>query len=165
VQFPSNCIYVLELEKCDTQTPSTQSPVCSGGSRNQNTSHIPPLGGSSKLRHIQVFTYSCSVISQWNIKVDIQTGIICKHLWYKWMLWLTLPSICNASNVCENCWGILAIFLYVDLGVHGHFSFVHCFPSIICSEILKFLVHCDNIVAYLHHIRIVTSKHAPAITQ
>jgi hypothetical protein len=85
------------------------------------------------------------VISQWNIKVDIQTGIIYKHLWYKLMLWLTLPSICNASKVCESCWGIFAIFLFMDLCRHGHLPSVHCFPNM-CTEILTFVVYCDNIM-------------------
>jgi hypothetical protein len=64
MKYPSKCIYVSELETCDVQTPSPQSPVCPEGSRNQNTSRDPSLAGTSKLRHIQVFTYSCSLTSQ-----------------------------------------------------------------------------------------------------
>jgi hypothetical protein len=57
-KFLSNCVYVLELEKCDVQTPSPQRPPCLEDIRSQ--SYIPLSGDTSKIRHIQVVMYTCS---------------------------------------------------------------------------------------------------------
>jgi hypothetical protein len=38
-------------------------------------------------------------------------------------------------------------------------------PSVITGWNYIWLMIWNNIVAYLHHVRIVTSKHAPAIMQ
>lgn len=75
LSFLSSCVHVLELEKCDIQTPSPRSPVCPEDIRNQRTGLTPSSADTSKLRNIRVCTYSCFITSRFDIKVCILSGI------------------------------------------------------------------------------------------